>query len=130
MTFAKVMRVQMMVAGLGMALFCAGATEAQEIVNTSFDDGPNVVALAQPAAGPASAATAAGGPSTTEAPAQVQVRAAAESVGEEGTTEKMLWLGSSLIWLGAIGMYFTGPAKRFAREMRAVRESYKIPQGA
>ena len=127
MEFGKTMRAQAVVAGLGIALFCAGTTKAQEIVNTRFDDGPNVVALAQPAKGPANAATAASGPSMTAgAPTQVQATAV-ESASEEATTEKMLWLGSSLVWLGAIGMYFSGPAKRFAREMRAMRESYKAP---
>lgn len=121
MTFAKAMRVQMMVAGLGMALFCAGATKAQEIVNTSFDDGANVAALAQPAA-PANAVTATGGQTIT---ANTQLPAAAEPAGETGPAETLLWIGSSLVWLGAIGMYFSGPAKRFALEMRAVRESYK-----
>ena len=129
MEFGKTMRVQVVVAGLGLALFCAGTTKAQEIVNTRFDDGPNVEALAQPAARAANAATAAGGPSVTpEVPAPVQGAAASES--EEATTEKMLWLGSSLVWLGAIGMYFSGPAKRFARELRAMRESYKVPTKA
>ena len=126
MTFGKAMRVQVMVAGLGMALFCAGATKAQEIVNTSFDDGPNVTALAQPAA-PATAATVTSSQPMT---ANTELPAAAEPVSETEPSEKMLWIGVSLVWLGAIGMYFSGPAKRFAREMRAVRESQKLADAA
>jgi len=123
MTFEKAMRVQVMVAGLGMALFCAGATNAQEIVNTSFDDGPNVAALAQPAASAASAATVTSSQAVT---ANTQLPAAAEAVSETEPSEKMIWIGAALVWVGAIGMFFSGPAKRFANEMSAVRESYKL----
>ena len=125
MTFGKAMRVQMMVAGLGMALFCAGATKAQEIVNTSFDDGPNVAALAQPAA--TNAASVTDGQTITP---NTQLPAAAANVGETASSEKLLWIGCSLVWLGAIGMFFSGPAKRFALEMRSLRESYKLPREA
>jgi|SRR5215469_6545407 len=115
MTFGKAMRVQMMVAGLGMTLLCAGATRAQEIVNTSFADGPNVAPLAQPAA---PATVTAGQPMTPTAQLP-----AAEPMSDKEPSEKMLWVGVSLVWLGAIGMYFSGPAKRFAREMRAVHSA-------
>src|SRR5215469_12024779 len=127
MTFGKAMRVRMMVAGLGMALLCAGATRAQEIVNTSFADGPNVAAFVQPAA-PANAPAA---PMASQPmSAHTQLPAAAEPASETEPSDKMLWIGVSLVWLGGIGIYFSGPAKRFAREMRAVRESYKLADAA
>jgi hypothetical protein len=66
---------------------------------------------------------------TAAVPGQVLAHAA-ESVSEEATSETMLWLGSSLVWLGAIGLYFSGPAKRFALEMRALRDSYKASREA
>lgn len=116
-------RKMMVVAGLGMALLCAGATKAQEIVNTSFADGPNVTALPRPAV----QANAAGGPATMAVTPQLP---AAEPVSETGPTERMLWFGSFLVWLGAIGMYFSGPAVRFAREIRALRQSYKVSNEA
>jgi len=127
MTFGKAMRVQMMVAGLGVALFCAGATKAQEIVNTHFDDGPNVATFAQPEA-PATTAVA----NTASQPmtANTQVPATAEPESANESSDTMLWIGVSLVWLGAIGTYFSGPAKRFAREMRAVQESYKVADAA
>ena len=118
MTFGKIMRVQMMVAGLGMALFCAGATKAQEIVNTQFDDGPNVATFAQPAA---NASTV---PAIQMTTANVQIPAPAEPSNESDPSAKMIWFGVSLVWVGAIGMYFSGPAVRFARQMCAMRESY------
>jgi hypothetical protein len=127
MTFGKAMRMQMMVAGLGMALFCAGGLRAQEIVNSSFDNGPDVAPLDQPAAPVSDAATVA-----TSQPMNpnAQIPAAAESMSDSEPSEKMIWLGASLVWLGAIGMYFTGPAKRFANELRAIRESYKLSDPA
>jgi hypothetical protein len=127
MTFGKAMRVQVMVAGLGMALFCAGATRAQEIVNVSFDDGPNVATLAQPAPSAANAATVTASHPMTPT---TQLPAAAEPMSETEPSDKTLWIGAALVWLGAIGMYFSGPAKRFARELRAVRESYKVADEA
>ena len=114
MTFGKAMRVQMMVAGLGLALFCAGTTRAQEIVNTSFDDGPNVAPLTQPAASTATV------PASQPMTANTQLLAT-EPASQNEPSDKMLWIGVSLVWLGAIGMYFSGPAKRFARELRALR---------
>ena len=123
MTFGKAMRVPMMVAGLGIALFSAGATRAQEIVNTSFDDGPNVAPLTQPAVNTATVTASQLTTANTPLPAT-------EPVSEKEPSEKMLWIGVSLVWLGAIGMHFSGPAKRFAREMRVVRESYKLADAA
>jgi hypothetical protein len=118
MQFARRMRIQVVAAGLGMALLCAGATKAQEIVNTRFDDGPNVAPLVQPAAVSANAAQVTGGQATA---AKTALPVAAPANEAESTT--LLWLGSSLVWLGAIGMYFSGPAKRFALELRTLRAS-------
>ena len=50
MKFQKMFRMQMMLVGLAAAFFFAGTVRAQEITNTEFNDGPNVVSLAQPAA--------------------------------------------------------------------------------
>jgi hypothetical protein len=126
MTFRKAVRVQMMVAGLGMALFCAGAARAQEIVNSNFADGPNVAPLVQPAAPVANATVTV----SQSAAMNAQVPAAAEPVSEKEPSNSLVWIGTSLIWLGAIGMYFCGPAKRFARELRTMRESYKTADAA
>jgi hypothetical protein len=127
MTFGKAMRVQVMVSGLGMALLCAGVTKAQEIVNQSFDDGPNVATLAQPAAPAANAATVTTSQSMNS---NTELPAAAAPMSEAEPSDKTLWIGAALVWLGAIGMYFSGPAKRFARELRAMRESYKATDEA
>jgi hypothetical protein len=53
MKLQNIFRMQAIVIGLGAALFLTTSAQAQEITNDSFDDGPNVVALAQPSATPA-----------------------------------------------------------------------------
>lgn len=126
------MRMLMVVAGLGMALMCAGATKAQEIVNTRFDDGPNVAAMAQPTPVQAKAGAVSGAQEKAAADRAelAELRAANTTNGEQGSTEQALWIGSFLIWVGSIGMYFSGPAKRFAREIRSLRETYNVTREA
>ena len=126
------MRTQMVVAGLGMALLCAGATKAQEIVNTRFDDGPNVATMAQPAPVQAKAEAVSGAQTTAQADQAelAALRAADTTSNGQGSTEQALWIGTFLIWVGAIGIYFCGPAKRFAREMRSLREKYSVTREA
>jgi len=124
------MRMQMVVAGLWMALLCAGAAKAQEIVNTRFDDGPNVAAMTQPAALQAKAGAVTDVQAKTDATELAALRAADTASSEQGSTEQALWIGSFLIWVGAIGIYFCGPAKRFAREIRSLRETYNVTREA
>jgi hypothetical protein len=126
MEFKKMIRMQMVVAGLGMALLCAGATKAQEIVNTQFNDGPNVAAFDQPAAVQAP---------TTQAPnPQTAVEAVPPipdgvSTGDDDPyAKRMLWTGTFLIWVGAIGIYFCGPAKRFAQQLRSLRKMDNVSE--
>jgi hypothetical protein len=49
MKFQNILRTQAVLIGLGATLLLAGATRGQEIENTSFDDGPNVTTVSQPA---------------------------------------------------------------------------------
>lgn len=55
MKIQNIIRIQAMVLGVGAALLLAGSVRAQEIENTTFNDGPNMVAFEQQA--PASPAT-------------------------------------------------------------------------
>jgi hypothetical protein len=55
MKIQNIIRMQAMVLGVGAALLLASSVRAQEIENSSFNDGPNMVAIEQQA--PASAAT-------------------------------------------------------------------------
>jgi hypothetical protein len=57
MKMQNIIRMQAMVMGFGAALVLASAVHAQEIVNTEFNDGPNVAAFQQPADTPAVTAT-------------------------------------------------------------------------
>lgn len=55
MKIQNIIRMQAMVLGVGAALLLTSSVRAQEIENTSFNDGPNMVAIEQQV--PASAAT-------------------------------------------------------------------------
>ena len=50
MKIRKMVRWQLILAGLAAALYFAPAAYSQEITNTDFADGPNVIAFTQPAA--------------------------------------------------------------------------------
>jgi hypothetical protein len=129
MEFRKMMRTQMVMAGMGLALLCGGPAKAQEIVNTKFDDGPNVTAMAQPATVATNTVVASGSQKVMATDA-TESAAMETMTDEEKTEERELWVGSFLIWVGAIGMYFSGPAKRFAQEIRSIREANKIAREA
>ena len=118
MRFQKMVRTQLFIAGLGAALLFAVGTKAQEIVNTEFADGPYVRPMDNQA------------PAASVAPVEVQADSAAQQVdnGEEPSA-RLIWTGTVLIWIGAIGIYAGGPARRFAREIQSLSELY-IPQGA
>jgi len=114
-----------------MALLCAGATKAQEIVNTKFDDGPNVATMAQQqATGMQAKSVAVSDGKMENATELAALRAANTTNDDEKTSRREVWIGTFLIWIGAIGVYFSGPAKRFAREMRAMQKKYNAAQEA
>ncbi len=53
MKLQNILRMQALVIGFAGLLLLASSARAQEIVNTSFDDGPNVAPSAQPSPAPA-----------------------------------------------------------------------------
>jgi di/tricarboxylate transporter len=63
MKVQNIFRMQAAVIGLAAALFVASPAPAQEIVNTSFNDGPNTTSFDQPTA-PAAAQVTAAQPAT------------------------------------------------------------------
>jgi len=72
MKFRKMIRWQLVLAGLAAAMLFTPSAHSQEITNTAFDDGPNVTGFAQPTAAQPSAQvlpTQAAVPSVTEAAA-------------------------------------------------------------
>jgi hypothetical protein len=128
MEFKNKIRVSLVTAGLGAALLFCSCTKAQEITNTRFSDGPNVAAFesgtAQAAANssvsPAASSSQTGGAMDAAALAN----AAAEQDSYERRTSMLIWGGATLIWIGAIGLYAGGPAKRFTEQLRAKRKQY------
>lgn len=112
MRFQKMVRTQLFIAGLGAALLFAVGTQAQEIVNTEFVSGPHVEPMGE-------------APAASVARIDVQTTSAAEQ-GDNGEQEsaRLIWTGTVLIWIGAIGIYAGGPARRFAREIQALSKLY------
>jgi hypothetical protein len=83
MKVQNIFRMQAMVIGLGAALLLASSAPAQEIVNTSFNDGPNVATFDQPTT-PAAAQVSAAGANVTNANASAPaVEVPAPVVAEE-----------------------------------------------
>jgi len=107
---------RLFIVGLGAALLFAVGTKAQEIVNTQFADSPFVEAMDQ-------ASTA------NLAHIEVQANSAArQDDNSEKQSAILLWTGTALIWVGAIGIYAGGPAQRFAREIQSLSKLY-TPRG-
>jgi hypothetical protein len=82
MKVQNIFRMQAIVIGLGAALLLASPAPAQEIVNTSFNDGPNVTSFDQPAA-PAAAQVTAAQPAAANSTASAPAIAAAPVVTNE-----------------------------------------------
>jgi hypothetical protein len=133
MEFNNVIRKGLVFAGFSIALvLLPGSVSAQEITNTEFSDGPNVAAFAQPAASqkmtdvaatPAVPSTETASSVTATPVTSASLEPAAAQQNDEATSARLIWTGATLIWIGAIGMYLYGPAKRFAQELRAARNS-------
>jgi hypothetical protein len=118
MKLQNIFRMQAIVIGLGAALFLTTSVQAQEITNASFDEGPNVVALAQPSSIPtpsASNSPAANSDAVTSAamistPIAVQESAASLWTPAEG------WLFVAFLFCTAmISLYALVEAKRANR---------------
>ena len=126
MRFQSIMRAQLTIAGLATVLSFPGVTKGQEISNTAFDDGPNAVPFAQPVV-----AQGAGNSSSTLPSAQATPPKAASDgpvTAQQTTAEREpstipIWIGATLVWIGAIGLYLKGPAKQLTHELRSLRDS-------
>jgi hypothetical protein len=127
MSFQNMIRSGLVIAGLGAALSFPGSVSAQEITNARFSDGANVVALAQPAATVQSTAAnsnALPGPQVVQASTASAADALPQPTSDEQEPNAgLIWAGVVLVWIGAIGMYAYGPAKRFAEHINSVRNS-------
>jgi len=136
MKFQNMIRTQLVLAGLGAVLLFASSASAQEIENTTFSDGPNVVALAQPT--PAQ-------PTLAPSPEQVNSTAIqSEDTNNISVADSLAggdslavdptagaWLTTSLlICMAVIAVYALAEAKRDERKPRSGRRAYVSPRTA
>jgi hypothetical protein len=122
MKVQNIFRMQAMVIGLGAALFLASSTPAQEIVNTSFNDGPYVTSFDQPTAAAAVQVSAAQATVTAvDMPASAPAVAASQPVVRteavvslENSAERWLIAGS-FFGLAMIAVYALAEVRRARR---------------
>jgi len=128
MKFQRMLRTQMVIAGLGAALLFAGSAKSQEITNTEFNDGPYVTAFAQPAQ-PVSAQTS---PASTPVMTASQTMPTVAAVGmplvpDDGgvvaSSEVEGWIVAGLLFiaLGIIMFYCASELSALAELKRANR---------
>jgi hypothetical protein len=127
MKFQNMIRSGLVIAGLGAVMAFPGSVWAQEITNTTFSDGPNVVALEQPNATAQSTdlnSNALPGPEAAKASAAIASAAKTQPINnEQEPTEGSMWAGVAFLWISAAAVFAYVPAKRFADRIRALRNS-------
>jgi hypothetical protein len=125
MTFQKMLRTQLIVAGFAAALMLASAAKAQEITNTEFNDGPYVAAFAQQVV---AQVTPASTPVMTEPQAieaiaviTAPVFADEETLVAASSVERWIVAGMLLIAFMVIGFYCLAELNALAALKRANR---------
>jgi len=119
MKMQNIIRMQAVVIGLGAALLIASKAQAQEIVNTEFNDGPYVTAYDQPTTTAQAIATPQAKMATDASPTVV---AAAPVVVDEamvavGTTLERLLIAASFLGLSLYVVYAFSELRRSDREL-------------
>jgi hypothetical protein len=115
MKMQNIIRMQAMVMGFGAALLLASAAPAQEIVNTEFNDGPDVAAFQQPAVTQAVTTT----PAATSSDAITPSGAVATPVVTEAALDS--FEGSARRWL--VASVFFGIAMLAVYALAEIRRS-------
>ena len=127
MKFQNIIRSGLVMAGLGTALAFPGSVWAQEITNSTFSDGPHVVALEQPAAtAQATDANVNALPGPQAAQASMAIAASAQprpGSNEQQPTEGSMWAGVAFLWISAAAAFAYAGAKRFVERVRHLRNS-------
>jgi hypothetical protein len=125
MTFQKMLRTQLIVAGFGAALVLASSAKAQEITNTEFSDGPYVAAFAQPVV---AYATPASTPVMTEPQAMEAIAAITapvfadeETLVAASSVERWIVVGLLLVAFIVIGFYCLAELNALTELKRANR---------
>jgi hypothetical protein len=120
MKVRNILRMQVVVIGFGAALLLASSAPAQEIVNTEFNDGPNVASFDQPAAKNVEVGT-----STDSKMAQTSgvtevvstpVVSNGEMVSLEHSAERWL-IGASLFGLAMLAVFAGAEVRRANRNI-------------
>jgi hypothetical protein len=122
MKLQNIFRMQAVVIGFAAVLLLASSAPAQEIDNTSWDDGPNVATIAQPAP-----ALTTDGLSSTTADSHTVATAAMiakpivtrEGVVSPWTSVEVWAMASSLVFFALIALYALVEAKRANRNLNA-----------
>ena len=130
MKLRKLIRWQLILAGLGAALFLTPSAQSQEITNTAFDDGPNVVAFAQPdvVAQPSAEAT----PAQAVAPSVNEVASIQASLAPQHDAlidSPWTLVGLTALLLACLALSAIGESKRTTRRPYAARR-YPSYRGA
>ena len=127
MKLQNMIRSGLVIAGLGAVMAFPGSVWAQEITNTTFSDGPDVVALEQSNASAQSAdlnSNALPGPEAAKASAAIASAAQPQPANDEqDPTEGSMWAGVAFLWISAAAVFAYVPAKRFVDRMRTLRNS-------
>ena len=123
MILQNLIRTQLLVAGVGLAILSAGSVRAQEITNTQFADGPYTEAFTQPV--PANPGTVAS--TDSEAEKTLATTGAVDNpLGNARTerlypSERVMWIVVALIWVSvALGIFFASLARRFGPSLPSV----------
>jgi hypothetical protein len=123
--FQNMIRKGLVFAGFSAALvLLPGSVSAQEITNAEFSDDPNVAAFAQPAASPNSTATAAVTLASQSAEVAHALPPMQQPPDQQESSDNLLWTGAMLVWVGGIGIYLYGPAKRLTQQISQLRSAY------
>jgi hypothetical protein len=119
MKIQNIFRMQAIVIGFGAALLLASAAPAQEIVNTEYNDGPNVIAFEQPTVTQVATTT----PAATSSHAVTPSGAVATPVATE--VALVSFEGSAQRWL--VACTFFGIAMLVVYGLAEIRRSTRNP---
>jgi hypothetical protein len=115
MEFRKMVRWQVVLAGLGAALLFTPVVKSQEITNTAFDDGPNVARFSEPAPAPISAAAV---PQHSAVPSGTESGAVETSFSMERASlldSPVVTAGLTLLLLACIALSAVSESRRSRR---------------
>lgn len=115
MKVRNILRMQAIVIGFGAALLLASSAPAQEIVNTEFNDGPNVASFDQPTTKNVESDTSRDSKRTEATPAAVvstPVVSNGEMVSLEHSAERWL-IAASLFGLAMLAVFAAAEVRRY-----------------